>query len=263
VRQAFTEGFPARVRHFSLLHLERLVAKRCARPAERAAGKYLLDVFISGPDTPIFTFLPAAGSIKSSRCWSIRTCSDKRKWERRAPLVRGPHNTILRVQQFVAPELAINTKYVPRRDVSTWKSLLDPKWRGKIAAKDPTITGAGASLNAFFYIEMGADFVKRLYVDQKPTITRDQRQSRAVAGGGNVSDPRGCGLLGVIQFQKLGYPVEAVFPTDAPSVLSGGFGKHLSGQQKRRTRTPPSCSSIGSPDRPANLRTLRRRRPSV
>lgn len=224
VRQAFTEGFQ-RAYGIPVSYISSGSSQSGARVrAERAAGKYLLDVFISGPDTPIFTFLPGGWLDKVEPALVDPDVLDKRKWKDGHIWYVDPNNTILRCQQFVAPELAINTKLVPLREVSTWKGLLDPKWRGKITAKDPTVTGAGASLNAFFYIELGPDFVKRLYVDQKPTFTRDQRQAAQWLADGTYPILVGADYSQLAQFQKLGYPVQAVFPTDAPSVLSGGFG---------------------------------------
>ncbi len=40
---------------------------------------------------------------------------------------------------YVTPQLVVNTKYVKPREVSTWRSLVDPKWQGKIVAKDPAL----------------------------------------------------------------------------------------------------------------------------
>src|SRR5580692_9094314 len=95
--------------------------------AERAAGKYLLDVFVSGGDTPPLTFLPAGWLDKVEPILIAPDVIDKRKWKDGHLWYADPANTILRVQQFVVPELAINTKYIHPRDVSTWRALLDPK----------------------------------------------------------------------------------------------------------------------------------------
>lgn len=224
VRKAFTADFQ-KTYGIPVSYISSGSSKSAARVrAERAAGKYLLDVFVSGPDTPIFSFLPAGWLDKVEPILVAPDVVDTRKWKDNHLWYADPGNTILRVQQFVAPELAINTKYVQPRDMSTWTALLDPKWRGRIAAKDPTITGAGASLDSFFYIELGPDFVKRLYVDQKPVLTRDQRQAAQWLAEGTYPILVGADLSELITFQKAGYPVEPVFPHDAPSVLTGGFG---------------------------------------
>jgi len=224
VRNAFIEGFQ-RAYGIPVSYISSGSSQSAARVrAERAAGKYLLDVFISGPDTPIFTFLPSGWLDKVEPVLVAPDVIDKRKWKDGHLWYADPNNTILRVQQFVVPELAINTKYVHPRDVSTWRALLEPKWQGKIAAKDPTITGAGASLTSFFYLEFGADFVKGLYITQKPTLTRDQRQAAQWLADGTYPILVGADLASLVQFQRLGYPIQPIFPTDAPSVLSGGFG---------------------------------------
>src|SRR5262249_30048024 len=46
----------------------------------------------------------------------------------------------------------------------------------KISAHDPTIGGSGVGHATRFYLQFGEDFLKQLYVDQKPVIARDRRQ---------------------------------------------------------------------------------------
>ena len=224
VRKAFVEGF-ARDYGIPVSYIASGSSSSAARVrAERSAGKFLLDVFMSGSDTPIVTFLPAGWLDKIEPALIEPDVLDRRKWKDGHLWYEDDAHTILRVQQFIVPELAINTKFVKRSEVSTWKALLNPKWQGKICAKDPTITGAGASLTSLFYIEFGADFVKRLYIDQKPALSRNPRQSAQWLADGTYPILVGADLESLTQFQKLGYPVEPVFPTDAPSVLTGGFG---------------------------------------
>ena len=192
--------------------------------AERAAGKFLLDVFISGSDTPTLTFLPSGWLDKSEPILVAPDVIDKRKWKDGHLWFEDPGNTILRVQQNVVPELAINTKMVKRGEVTTWKSLLEPKWQGKYIAKDPASSGAGASLISYFYINFGPDFVKKFYIEQKPVLSRDARQAVQWLAQGNYPILVGPDTPALVQFQQLGYPIEPVFPTDAPSVLTGSWG---------------------------------------
>ena len=56
------------------------------------------------------------------------------------------------------------------------KDLLNPKWRGKISTEDPTTTGSGANMAARLYSQIGEEFVKQLYIDQKTVRTRERRQ---------------------------------------------------------------------------------------
>ena len=190
--------------------------------AERTAGKYLLDVFVSGGDTPPMTFLPAGWLDKVEPILIAPDVVNKRNWKDGHLWFMDDGHYILRTLQFVTPELVVNTKLVNPRDVSTWKSLLDPKWQGKIVAKDPGTSGAGTSLIAMLYMTFGPDFVKKLYKDQKPVISRDGRQAAQFLAQGSYAILLGPDTTAVDQFKRIGYPVDYVFPTDAPSVLSGG-----------------------------------------
>jgi iron(III) transport system substrate-binding protein len=192
--------------------------------AERAAGKYLLDAYIAGPDTPTVTFLPNGWLDKIEPILIAPDVLDKRKWKDGHLWYEDEGHTILRFQQYVFPELAVNTKLVRRGEVTTWKSLLEPKWQGKLIAKDPATSGSGGSLTSYFYIMFGADFVKKLYVGQKPMLSREPRQAMQWLAEGTYPILVGPDMPSLVQFQQLGYPIAPIFPTDGPSVLSGGYG---------------------------------------
>jgi len=192
--------------------------------AERAAGKYLLDVFLSGSDQPTLTFLPSGWLDKIEPVLVAPDVIDKRKWKDGHLWFEDPDKTILRAQQNVVPELAINTKYVKRGEITQWKQMLDPKWQGKYGAKDPATSGPGASLIAILYLQFGPDFVRKFYVDQKPALARDVRQAVQFLAQGNYAILVGPDSGNILRFQAQGYPLEFVFPTDAPSVLSGSWG---------------------------------------
>jgi len=53
--------------------------------------------------------------------------------------------------------------------------LIDPRWTGKISMADPNIGSSLAAL-AVIYKRDGADWVRKLFANQKPTITRVPRQ---------------------------------------------------------------------------------------
>ena len=192
--------------------------------SERAAGKYLLDVLVAGGDTPTNAYLPSGWLDKVEPILIAPDVVDKRNWKDGHLWYEDPGNTILRVLRFVTPELAINTRLVKPGEITTWKSLLEPKWQGRIIAKDPSVPGAGTSLVALLYLTFGPDYVKRLYRDQKPVISREGRQAAQFLAQGAQPILVGPETVSVDQFKHLGYPVEYVFPTDAPDVLSGGYG---------------------------------------
>ncbi|MFN0070458.1 MAG: ABC transporter substrate-binding protein [Chloroflexota bacterium] len=64
--------------------------------------------------------------------------------------------------------LVINTSLVPPdQEPKTWKDILDPKWRGKIAMDDPRGSGPGNPIMAGLDILYGDEFLQKL-AEQKP-----------------------------------------------------------------------------------------------
>lgn len=192
--------------------------------AERSAGKYLLDVLVAGGDTPAVTYLPAGWLDRVEPILIAPDVVDRRKWSDGHLWFMDDAHTILRTLRYISPELAVNTKLVKPGELSGWKSLLDPKWQGKIVVKDPGVAGAGTSAIALLYTQFGPDFVKALYVDQKPVISRDGRQAAQFIAQGSYPILVGPEAAFIDQFAAQGYPVQYVFPPDAPSTLSAGYG---------------------------------------
>jgi iron(III) transport system substrate-binding protein len=73
--------------------------------------------------------------------------------------------------------LAYNTDQVNPDEFQSWNDLLDPKWNGRIEAKDPTITGGGSVLSFFYFNQdLGPDYLKKMYTQQNVTVVADSRQ---------------------------------------------------------------------------------------
>jgi iron(III) transport system substrate-binding protein len=72
--------------------------------------------------------------------------------------------------------ISINTNVVKPEEIRSVNDLIHPKWKGKISAYHPTIQGSGANIAAYLYANLGEDFLKKIYVDQQPAISRDFRQ---------------------------------------------------------------------------------------
>jgi iron(III) transport system substrate-binding protein len=83
---------------------------------------------------------------------------------------------VLRVFRSVSGLFFYNADHAKAEELRSFKDLLNPKWRGKISTDDPMVNGSGAANAAMLYVELGADFVKRLYIDQKMVFSRERRQ---------------------------------------------------------------------------------------
>jgi iron(III) transport system substrate-binding protein len=224
VREALTKGFKKRY-GIPVSYISSGTSKSGSRVrAERAAGKYILDIFISGADTPLLTMHKAGWLDPVGPVLVDPDVTDKSKWSKGHLWYMDPDKTILRVLRYVSPQLIINTKLVKPGEVTKWSDLLNPKWKGKIVAKDPSISGSGASLISYFYKTFGASYVKNLYQTQTPFLTRSGRQmvqwlsqdKYAIGVGPSVSQFR--------RFKKKGFALDSVAPTDGPGIMSGGWG---------------------------------------
>jgi ABC-type Fe3+ transport system substrate-binding protein len=106
--------------------------------------------------------------------------------------------------------------------------LLNPKWKGKIAAQDPLGSGSGGDTAVNFYRQMGADFVKQLYIDQKVVRSQDRRQLGDWLARGNNPICLTCKVETVVDLLKEGFKLKEVFDlkgmknrvTSSPFVLS-------------------------------------------
>lgn len=224
VRDALTNGFQKKY-GISVSYISSGSGPSGARVrAERTAGKYLLDVFVSGSDTPIMTFLPSGWLDRIEPALIEPDVADGKDWKDGHLWYADPQHTILRVFRYVAVELMINTKLVKPNEVTTWRSLLDPKWRGKLLIKDPRLPGSGQSLNSYFYIHFGPEFVRKLYIDQQPVFSGDARQGAQWLAQGSYPIWVGGEWGAADTFRQLGYPVAPVLPTDGPGILTGSFG---------------------------------------
>jgi iron(III) transport system substrate-binding protein len=144
---------------------------------ERSAGIYSVDVYLAGPDTTANELYGTKMIDPSKPLLVMPEVVDGSKWKTGRVWFADPEERfVVRPFNSVATLLFINTDHVKPEELRSATDLLNPKWRGKISAEDPTTTGAGSNTAARFYHQLGEEFVKNLYIDQKVTRTRDRRQ---------------------------------------------------------------------------------------
>jgi iron(III) transport system substrate-binding protein len=145
--------------------------------AERQAGINSIDVVSAGIQSMALTFHREKMLQPLKPALQLPEVLDGKKWKKGKLWFSDPEEQyILRLSNTVTTMFHINTSAVKPGEIRSVKDLLDPKWKGKIALQDPTIPGSGSNQAAHLYFQHGEDFVKQLYVDQKPMISRDTRQ---------------------------------------------------------------------------------------
>ena len=152
---------------------------------ERSAGIHSFDVFLFGPETTAKVLYAEKAIAPLKPLLVLPEVVDLTKWKRRNLWFVDPEEKyVLRVFNKTREFFPINTEYVKAEEMGSAKDLLNPKWRGKITTEDPTSTGRPAAQAALFYFQLGEEFFKKLYIDQKPVVSRERRQAADWLGRG-------------------------------------------------------------------------------
>ena len=191
--------------------------------AERKAGLFTIDACLGGVD-PVYYYEKMLDPLKPILL--LPEVLDLSKWEQRKLWFSDPEQQyVLRILLNVVAVFDINTQRVKPEDVKSVKYFLDPKWKGKISAHDPTIAGTGNSRAAYLYVLFGLDFLKKLYVNQEVVITRNRRQMADWLVRGTHPIGLGAQSQELERLAKEGFPVSQLdHIPDAPGYLSSGPG---------------------------------------
>jgi ABC-type Fe3+ transport system substrate-binding protein len=129
----------------------------------------------------------------------------------------------LQTAEWVMTDLFANTSIVKPGEIVSWKDLLKPQYKGKIAAFDPRRSGPGQTPVGYLAALFGNDFLTQLYVGQEVKLTADNRQLAEWVARGEY--PIGIGLVqfAVEIYRKQGLPIARIFPEDGRGSLTGGF----------------------------------------
>jgi iron(III) transport system substrate-binding protein len=125
--------------------------------------------------------------------------------------------------EWVMTDLFVNSSIIPPGQITSWKDLLKPEYKGKIASYDPRRSGPGGTPAGYLAALFGQKYNSDLFVGQNVRLTADNRQLAEWVVRGEY--PIGIALVQftVEAFRKQGLPIQRVFPKDGPGALTGGF----------------------------------------
>lgn len=147
--------------------------------AERRANKYLADVFMVGV-LRSYDFMQAKYLDPIKPALLLPEVVDESKWWQGKHHYSDPERKYL--FRYVASaqygQISYNTQLVQPKEFTSFHDFLNPKWRGKILARDIRTPGTGGSAIRLFYYhpEMGPEFVRKLFAETDITLFRDRRQ---------------------------------------------------------------------------------------
>jgi iron(III) transport system substrate-binding protein len=147
---------------------------------ERRAGKYLADVARIGNTSP-YSLYQAKALQPIASALTLPEVRDESKWW------QGKHHYVDPESKYIFVSVgsvssniaAYNTDLVNPAELTSFWDLLTEKWRGKIVAMDPRVSGYGRSGGRFVYYHplMGPEYLRRLFSETNATLSRDYRQA--------------------------------------------------------------------------------------
>ena len=193
---------------------------------ERQGGVYSTDVILAGADS-MYTSIHPQGMLDPLLPALIHPAAlDPTGWPGGRLWFADPEQQyILRLNNSLTQMLYVNTTQVQPETIRSWYDLLRPEYQGRIASFDPTVSGAGISTASYLHRALGDDYTRRLFVDQKPVLTRDHRELADWLARGIYPIALSLREVEFAQIAQDGFPVTVLpNPPEAPGHVTAGFG---------------------------------------
>ncbi len=148
--------------------------------AERRAGKFLADVEIGGGSRNLAEFFANKMLDPIKPILVLPEVVDESKWFEKRHRYLDPMGRY--IFAFVGEpqygSVYYNTKLVNPEEFKSLWDFVNPKWKGKIEARDMTSPGPGGGAMRFYYYnpKLGPPFIRKLFGEMDITITRNERQ---------------------------------------------------------------------------------------
>jgi iron(III) transport system substrate-binding protein len=194
--------------------------------SERAAGQYTLDAMIAGATTLYTQAYPEKMLDPIRPQLFVPEAADGSNWRRGSLWFMDPEDQyILRLSNQQSLQIAVNSQFMDPKEITSWKNLLEPKYKGKISVYDPTVSGPGSNTGAYLIQTLGDEFFRGLYRDQDPGISREERQLADWLARGQYPITLGLGAAELEPLKNDGFPIVVVRDLpEAAGTISAGFG---------------------------------------
>ena len=98
----------------------------------------------------------------------------------------------------------VNADQVKDGELKSFKDLLAPKWKGKIAISDPRVIGSSFWPLTIARLKLGDGIMKQLLIDHEPVLSRDRNQLTEFMVRGRYPIAIGLNALALQDFQGHG-----------------------------------------------------------
>ncbi|MBI4334486.1 MAG: extracellular solute-binding protein [Chloroflexi bacterium] len=221
--QAFKEKYGIEVEFTPFSRGPELIAKF---QAEKRAGLNLVDVFGVGGTTLIASMKPEGLLAPVEPLLILPEVTNAKLWRGGELPIKDKGGYAVSMLAGLQRYITYNSDLIREGEITTYKDLLKPQYKGKIAINDPSVPGQG---NAWFghlardlwNVEEASEFLRQLIVQQEAVVQRDNRLHAEWVARGKY--PVGLATLfdNLAEFIKLGAPLKMVVVKEGDKILSG------------------------------------------
>lgn len=147
--------------------------------AEKRAGLYLVDAFIVGTTTSVILMKPEGILRTIEGELILPELNDPSVWVgNRIPFADKDRTAIDLIASY-SPRNIVNTELIRSGEITSYKDLLKPEYKGKIVLNDPSVSGSGNAMFTHWGVDLwgfdqAGDFLRQL-LRQDAAVTRDVR----------------------------------------------------------------------------------------
>jgi ABC-type Fe3+ transport system substrate-binding protein len=148
--------------------------------AERAAGRYIPDIWVTGSTIALLRLKPAGALAPLEPFLMLPEILERSAWFQNVlwwnDLERPRTN--ISFCGLVTPAFFVNTSLVKISEFKSYWDFTDPKWKGKIASTDLRNIGPGSTPASFIYKnpKLGQPWFDRFFGSLDVVLSRSQRQ---------------------------------------------------------------------------------------
>jgi ABC-type Fe3+ transport system substrate-binding protein len=213
-RDALVQGFQ---RKYPEIKVEHSGGRSASTQAHRGAKseRYSVDLLVQGTTTVITGLMSVKAVIPIHSYLVGPNTRDASTWLNKKFSFAdeaGQYNMVMSV--YILPPFVYNPTMMSPNEIKSWTDLLAPKWKGKMAARDPRLAGGGLAIATFWYAspKLGKDFIQKLFGAQDIAVSRDDRQLLDFVGQGKYPLAIGPSEVLAKEFIAKGLPVRQFNP---------------------------------------------------
>lgn len=181
--------------------------------AEKSGGLTTADFFSAGNETHLTNMKPIGllGSIKPLLI--LPEVLEPKVWRGGAIPFTDEEGTSLSMIGSVIRNTVYNTDLIKEGEITSYKDLLKPQYKGKITLNDPSVSGGGNFLlthlgHSLWGEAETRDFLRKLITEQKVVIQRDTRLHMEEVARGKYAIGPGPSSAALAEFLNLGAPIK-------------------------------------------------------